>query len=274
MESSRLPGKVMKLLKGKSSFYHHYERLSQCENIGTIYLATSKSETNKVLVEEAERLRIPFYMGAEEDVLERYVSIAEKEAADVIVRCGCDKPLLSYEIIDRLLTAYSGEDLLYVTTPLPLGIGSELMSYTAAVNIRQHYRGPAISKYIVENPHLFKVRGIEVDDVFSRPEFRLTLDTEHDFELIAHLYEEFYEDDSVIDLTEVFRYLDNHPRWSNLNRFVDETPLNEYIAELKTKPIYTIFQSENGKLIVKNRMGRILSLGKDLDPKTWGDLLS
>mgnify|MGYP003962010667 CR=1 FL=1 len=54
-------------------------------------------------------------------------------------------------------------------------------------------------------------------------------------------------------------------------KFVD---INKVKSIPITKPIYTIFQSENGKLIVKNRMGRILSLGKDLDPKTWGDLLS
>ena len=46
MTSSRLPGKVLKDLKGKSVFFHHVERMKKSNRVEKIYLATSKSDEN------------------------------------------------------------------------------------------------------------------------------------------------------------------------------------------------------------------------------------
>jgi spore coat polysaccharide biosynthesis protein SpsF len=259
MSSSRLPGKVLKDLKGRSVFYHHVERLRQCAKIEHIYLATSKSKENQPLIEEAQRYGISYYAGAEEDLLERYTTIAKKESADVVVRCGCDKPLLSYEIINRLLEEFNEEDLLYVSTPLPRGIGSEVLATRALTEIRKYYRGPAISRYIFEYPHRFKIRGIEVDDEFSRPELRLTLDTSEDYQLIQHLYNRFYEDGKPASLREIFRYLDDHPALANMNRLVEDKQVNVYLRELTEKPTFSVYQNRHGKYVVKNRMQEIIA---------------
>ena len=46
MQSTRLPGKALLPLSGKSSLFHHCERLSQVEGISCIYLATSRAAAN------------------------------------------------------------------------------------------------------------------------------------------------------------------------------------------------------------------------------------
>ena len=265
MTSSRLPGKVLKDLGGRSVFYHHYERLSQCAKIDKIYLATSKSETNDPLREEARRYGVPCYSGAEEDLLERYTSIARKEKPDAVVRCGCDKPLFSYEIVDHLLDAYDGEDLLYVTTPLGKGIGSEVLSPAALERIHEHYRGPAIAKYVFEYPHLFNTRGVEVDDEFSRPEFRLTLDTVEDYELLKTIYDRFYEDGVPVDIREVFKYLDDNPDIANINRFTEDKYVNTYLKELQERAVFSVYQARSGRCVVRNRMGEVISPGEFLE---------
>ena len=64
MGSKRLPGKVMKDLAGRSVFTHHVERLRSVELLDGIYLATSiDGNKNLPLIEEAERLGVPFYEG-------------------------------------------------------------------------------------------------------------------------------------------------------------------------------------------------------------------
>ena len=259
MTSSRLPGKVLKDLKGKSVFFHHFERIRQCPEVDNIYLATSKNKSNEPLIEEAKKYGIPYYAGAEEDILERYIAIAKKEKADIVVRITGDQPLLSYEITSCLLNEYHDEDLIFVATPLSRGIGVELISLSAMEKIRSEYRGPAVSKYIYEYPHLFKIRGVDVDDEFSRPEFRLTLDTDEDYQLINIIYERFYEDGIPINIREVFKYLDDHPELSNINRFVIDKEINWYVKELVDKPVFFIYQNRNGKYFVKNRMEEIIS---------------
>ena len=258
MTSSRLPGKVLKDLQGKSVFYHHVERIRQCPMVDNIYLATSKNPLNKPLIEEAEICGIPYYAGAEEDILERYITIAKREKADIVVRIGGDQPLLSYEIACCLINDYSDEDLLYVATPLSRGVGVELFSLGAMEKIRSAYRGPAVSKYMFEYPHLFKIRGLEVDDEFSRPEFRLTLDTDNDYELLKAIYERFYEDGIPVDIKEVFKFLDDHPELANINRFTHDKEINWYVKALVDKPVFSIFQNRTGKYFVKNRMEEII----------------
>jgi spore coat polysaccharide biosynthesis protein SpsF len=272
MSSSRLPGKVLKDLGGRSVLYHHYERLSQCKALDAIYLATSKDEINAPLIAEARKYSIPYYAGADEDLLERYLAIAKKEKADAVVRCGCDKPLVSYEIVDHLLAEYKGEDLLYVTTVLPAGIGSEILSVSALEKVRKHYRGPAMSRYIHEYPHKFKIRGVEVDDVFSRPEVRLALDTEEDYRLLKTLCKLFYAEGKLVDLREVFKYLDDHPDLANINRSSIIKEVNTYVAELSGKPVFSVYQTKAGKFVVKNRMGEGMSKDEflgSLDKMEW-----
>ena len=259
MTSSRLPGKVLKQLNGKSVFYHIVERLKQCEKISNIYLATSKNELNKPLIAEAKKCGVQYYAGAEEDVLERYIAIARKEKADIVVRCGGDMPLVSHEIVNQLLGEYKGEDLLYVVTTVSSGVETEILSLGAMERIQLKYRGPAISKYIFEYPHLFKSRGIEVDNEFSRPEFRLTLDTEEDYQLLMAIYNNFYNDGVPIDIKEVLRFLDDHPELANINRFVKVKDVNLYVRKLKNMPTFSIYQSEDNNYVVKNRMGEIVS---------------
>jgi spore coat polysaccharide biosynthesis protein SpsF len=259
MSSSRLPGKVLMPLAGETVFFHHVERMKQCPKVQTIFLGTSKNPNNQPLIAEANRINIPTYAGAEEDVIERYISIAEREGADFIVRCGCDKPLFSYEIVNVLLDNHRNEDLLFCTTLLGKGIGSEIISLNSLKTIHKYYRGPAISKYMHEYPHLFTMRGIEVNDEFSRPDFRLTLDTPEDYKLFSILYEEFYIPGQPVDLKNVFRYLDDNPEIANINRFSVEKQVNRYVKELETKPMMTVYREKNGKVYVLNRMGQNIS---------------
>lgn len=258
MTSSRLPGKVLMDVCGKTIFHHHVERLRQCPGIESITLGTTKSAVNEPLVEEARRIGIGYYQGAEEDVVERYLTIASNQAASVVVRVGCDKPLFSYEIINHMLDEYKDEDLLYVKTPLGKGVGSEIVSLRALELIHDNYRGPAITKYIYEYPHLFSVRGIDVDDEFSRPEFRLTLDTMDDFNVVKSLYEKFYRDGSPVDIREVFKYLDDNPSIANMNRFTEEKEVNRYVSDLQNLPVMTVHRHADGYFYLRNRMGEIV----------------
>ena len=258
MSSSRLPGKVLKKLCGKSVLDHHVERLRHCPKVEKIVLGTSKSSKNAPLIEEAQRIGIDYYGGSEEDVVERYLTIADREKADAIVRTGCDKPLFSYEIVNELLDQYSGEDFLYVVTPLGKGVGSEIVSSSALEKIHKYYRGPAITKHVYEYPHLFNIRGVEVDDEFSRPEFRLTLDTEEDLSLIRGLYETFYSKGIPVDIREVFKHLDDKPSLANMNRFVEDKEINQYVRDLEEKPVISIHRRHDGHYVLKNRMGQII----------------
>lgn len=104
-----------------------------------MYLATSRSSDNLPLIEEARKYGLKIYAGEEEDVVERYLSIGEKEGADALLRIGCDKPLFSIEIASQLISSYNGEDNLTVASAIGVGVGCEIVSTTALKVVHERY---------------------------------------------------------------------------------------------------------------------------------------
>ena len=62
MGSSRLPGKVMKKLCGKTVLEHDIDRLRKANNINEIVIATTIENRDNAIVEEAKNLGVRHYM--------------------------------------------------------------------------------------------------------------------------------------------------------------------------------------------------------------------
>ncbi len=274
MQSTRLPGKALLPLAGKSSLFHHFERLSQVEDVSCIYLATSRAPENEPLIEEAKRIHMKVYEGAEEDLVERYLEIGRMEKADALIRCGCDKPLFSYELARIMVQDYVDEDLLYVPDSVPEGFNIEVVSTKGMVQTHRHYRGTAISQYMREQPHNFSLRPIGVDNLFHRPEYRFCLDTKEDYQFHSQVYDELYQG-RPIDLKEVMLFLDDHPVIAKLNKVVKTKQVNTYVHELNSKPVFTIYMDRNGKYAISDRNGGFIAYNqfKEIveDVKRWNN---
>ena len=93
MASTRLPGKVLKTMAGKSIFAHHVERMQSVKGLDGVFLATSKDPQNKALIEEAGRLGCGWFDGAEQDIVDRHIKLCEMEKADAVIRVTCDSPI-------------------------------------------------------------------------------------------------------------------------------------------------------------------------------------
>ena len=73
--STRLPGKVMKEVNGKSLIEILLHRLSKSKKIDKIVLATGDIKENDILSERVEKLGFDVFRGSEDDVLKRYCSM-------------------------------------------------------------------------------------------------------------------------------------------------------------------------------------------------------
>ncbi len=91
MNSSRLPGKVLKPLTGDVTLFDFL--FSRINNSGIYWwLATTNNQTDDLLVEKAKELGLNIFRGSEEDVLSRYLDIGRREKTDWIVRVTADNP--------------------------------------------------------------------------------------------------------------------------------------------------------------------------------------
>lgn len=245
MASNRLPRKIMKTLSGKSMFAHHVERMRHVRGLEGVFLATSRDPQNEELIEEATRLNCGWYAGAEQDVVERHVALCERESADAVIRVPCDSPLFDIESPSTFVEEFQKEyrDYIYVSNMTMLqGTVKELVSYDALCRIHEYYRGPAITSPIQENRSAFNTLGIEIDLDLARPEYRLTVDHPEDFELMSQIYGALYEG-KPISLRRVYVWLDDHPDIAFINRNAKVSGINQYIARLSDKPIYSLVRS-------------------------------
>jgi len=252
MSSTRLPGKVLKEIEGKTMFRHVAERAQQIKGIDDVYLATSKNSANAELIKEAERLGCKWYAGAEQDIVGRVIALCKEAKADAIIRISCDTPLFDIESAGRFVNEFKKKyhDYIYVSNLIAIyGTLSELISYKALLEVHKHYRGPAMSVYIRENMEKFKILGIEIDGDLCRPEYRMTVDYPVDLELIRHIYKGIYKG-FPIPLKDVYVWLDDHPKIAKLNADVKIKDVNLYGESLVQKPLYEIVKSGNSFVIL------------------------
>jgi spore coat polysaccharide biosynthesis protein SpsF len=245
MASTRLPGKVLKPLAGKSIFAHVAERMAAIEELDGVFLATSMDPANAELIAEAERFGYGHYSGAEQDVVDRHIQLARRENADAVIRVTCDCPLFSIESASRYVAEFKARhrDFIYVSNFAAIyGTLGELLSLKALEEVHRHYRGPAISMHVRENMDQFDTLGLEIDPDLCRPEYRLTVDEPLDYELMANIYDALY-DNAPLDLRKVYAWLDDNPDIAHLNANVAMTGVNVRAANLNEKPLYSIVAS-------------------------------
>src|SRR5690606_10353428 len=104
MGSTRLPGKVLLPLAGAPMLERQLERLSRCELVDRIVVATTHREADDDIVSLVAGLGgVQVYRGPEYDVLARYLGAAREHGADVVVRVTSDCPLIDAEVIDTAI---------------------------------------------------------------------------------------------------------------------------------------------------------------------------
>ena len=106
MGSTRLPGKVLMNIAGRSMLTWVVSRTRRATTIDEVVVATTDSQADDAIVAECAVLGVPVFRGSEDDVLDRYHRTAEAFDADTVVRITSDCPLIDPEVIDRVVAAY------------------------------------------------------------------------------------------------------------------------------------------------------------------------
>lgn len=228
MSATRLPGKVLKdLLPGVAVMEYMLKRVAECKEIVKTIVATTKNPNDKVLAEFLEKKGIPYFVGNENDVLDRYYKAAKNygaAAGDVIVRLTSDCPVIDPKEIDKTIRFFRENDFDYASNNLepysfPDGMDTEVFSFdalerawkeTTKESHREH-----VTFYFWKNPHIFKI-GQYKNPKPNQRAYRLTLDYLSDYELLKRVAENFAP---RMDYTmqEIIDYLDANPLVKQLN---------------------------------------------------------
>lgn len=233
MGSTRLPGKVMKEVNGKSLLEYQIERLKEVQLIDDIIIATTTRKNDDCIVDFCEKQNITVHRGSEENVLERYYFAATESNANLVVRMTSDCPLIDPAIVDKMIMYYLTNDFDYVSNTIirsyPRGMDAEIFSYVtlkeAYSYAEKDYEKEHVTPYIYLNPEKYRI-GQMINEKNSS-QYRLTVDVPEDFVLISTLIETLYIKNKMFDLDMILKEMNEKPYLSKINGHVKQKALGD-----------------------------------------------
>lgn len=119
MRSSRLPGKVMRRIAGRTILDYVLARCSRVPGVDRVVCATVDSADCDPIADEARRLGAVVFRGSEMDVIERYRRAAEAVGADTIMRVTSDCPLIDPSVCGAVLRLRKQRNTDYACNNMP-----------------------------------------------------------------------------------------------------------------------------------------------------------
>lgn len=223
MGSTRLKGKVLKELCGKSILHHIIERVSQSNLIHTIITATTTEETDNEIVQFCSNQAFHCFRGSEHNVLERYFKCAELAKADIIVRVTADDPFKDPKVIDKAINLLIQGEYDYVSNTIhptyPEGIDIEVFTFNALAKAYAEAKllseQEHVTPYIWKNKNKFKVLNFEYPQNLS--ELRWTLDNPKDYAFVEAIYSRLYKPNYIFYMEDILDLLEKEPYLSEIN---------------------------------------------------------
>ena len=224
--SSRLPGKVLKDIYGKTALERMLDRVKKSHYTDEIIIATTLNKEDIEIVKLASSLGFRVFSGSSDDVLDRYYQAARLIIPQNVIRLTSDCPFFDYEILDDAIKIFKAEDCDYlgmISETFPDGLDLEIIKYEALENSwkkanlfseREH-----VTLYIKNHPELFDIFDYKCN-YGNLKHMRWTLDEYEDLLFIKAVYKYF---------------LDIGKEYFSMNEIIDYLNINPEIVELNNK---------------------------------------
>lgn len=225
MGSTRLPGKVLKPILDKPIIDYQVERVKQSKALDQVIIATSNNVKDDAIIYWCEANSIPYYRGDEADVLGRYYEAAKQFSASTIVRLTGDCPIIDSNIIDRVIIDYLKEGTSYCSNTIkrsfPRGMDTEVFSMDALERANFEAESPLDREHVT--PYIrnhFSTFNVLNNTDYSN--YRWTVDTKEDFQLIKKIITELYPSNPLFTMEDAVKLLTNNPDWMLINKDVKQ----------------------------------------------------
>jgi spore coat polysaccharide biosynthesis protein SpsF (cytidylyltransferase family) len=210
--STRLPGKILKEVNGKTLLQVHLERLNKCSNVDEIIVATTVNQEDEIIYNKALEWGFKSYRGSELNVLDRFYQSLKDKNADWVVRVTSDCPLLDSKLVDAIIEFAQNSVYDYVSNGIvehyPDGQDVEVFKFSA---LKKAWENASVNSDLEHvTPYIRKNSNGRGNNMFSSINYacpdnyshiRMTVDELEDFYLIQKLIGQLGTDKSWLDYT-------------------------------------------------------------------------
>jgi len=195
-DSNRLPGKVLELINNKPILEIIIKRLSRCKNISKIIVACSISKNDIKIINLCKKLRIKYFAGSENDVVERFYKAAKKFKSLNILRITADCPLIDYEVVDKIIENFFLRKVDYASNinppTFPDGFDAEIFTFDVLKRVYKEAKHKEDREHI--RPFILKNVKFKKFNLTSKKNYsliRLTVDETEDLKVIRNIFNNF-----------------------------------------------------------------------------------
>ena len=213
---------------------HHLDRLMAAGL--DVYVATTDRDADDPVADLAYRRDVPVFRGSEVDVLSRFAGCSRTYDLDVVVRVTSDCPLIDGALVAKGVARFlqlreeHGDDI-YLSNTLertyPRGFDYEVFTAAALARADREASTPGdrehVTPWLYAGPHRLH-HVAQVRRSVDRSQYRVTLDTVEDLELLRRLFDEYGA--AALDCDGVVAVLDAHPELVALNAGVAQRGLS------------------------------------------------
>lgn len=225
--STRLPNKmILEYDNGRGIFEVLLNRLKKLSKDYPVYLATTTSEKDDILVEIAGKYEVKSYRGSEENVLKRFVESAEYFNLKKIIRVCADNPFLDIMELENLIQKFIKSDADYYSYTLDgtlptiktgFGFWAEGVRVDALKSVMKATANPFylehVTNYIYENSENYNIHLEHLEEYEDLLSIRLTVDTKVDFELSQEIFEACVTQNLEFTPDTIETLILKHPEW-------------------------------------------------------------
>lgn len=234
MSSERLPRKILQKIGNQYMIEHILDSLVYAKTLSNVVVSTTTSPADDILVDMLEERNHTYFRGSENDVLTRFADTLQSNPAEYVVRITADNPLTDPEIVDAVVNLAVTTKCDYAANHLhrtfPLGYVVEVISADTLLNIARHAQSSDdrehVTWHVYKNPQNFDTKNLSSPPDLEHPDWRLTVDTREDLELMRLIFKALYKQDTYIRYEDVVKLICKNPSLLRINSHVQQRLLN------------------------------------------------
>jgi spore coat polysaccharide biosynthesis protein SpsF (cytidylyltransferase family) len=188
LDSSRLPGKVLKLVQGQPLLQYVLTRCRQVEGLTDLVVATSDRPIDDAIADFCQQADVKVFRGSTQNVTRRLLDAAMEQSWNYVFRINADSPFLEPDLLSQAIrlieqTKYDLVTNLYPRS-FPYGVSVELIRVAslqkaiASMYTPEHFEH--VTQFFYQNMEQFQYYNIARTGT-DLSKIRLTVDTETDF---------------------------------------------------------------------------------------------
>jgi len=221
--STRLEEKALKEIMGIPTIEYVIRRVQHSKLTEKIILCTTENKRDDSLVEIAIRNNIDYFRGSEEDKLVRWRDAAIKFNIDFFCTADGDDLFCDPELIDLAFKQYEKNNFDFIESKEVITggftYGIKVSALKKVCEIKDTDNTEMMWVYFTKTG-LFKCE--ELDNVplkFKRPDIRMTLDYQEDFDFFETIIKKSKKGLDFISLNEIVEIIDDNPEIKDINFF-------------------------------------------------------